>query len=376
MSEKPGPLPRIQKLAPYEPGLSIDEIASKYGIGQIIKLASNENPLGVSPLVQETIRRYAPYAFRYPQGGNPALLKALAAWHNVDESRLVVGNGSDEIIDLLIRILADPGQHNVVCFSPCFSLYPLQAQINGVETRRHPLKPDFQFDFSGLIDQADINTRLVFITTPDNPSGLCPAKDEILAFASDLAKKSPQALLVIDEAYIDFTPDEKTFSLLANGTLPENTAFLRTFSKSFGLAGLRIGYGVLPPDIAAAFRAARLPFSVNILAEKAALAALSDHAFRERTLAVTQEGREQIKTGLEELGCQVIPGIANFLMFKMPAGAPDGIFNLLLEKGLIIRKLASYGLPDYYRVSIGAKKENEIFLKTLASILQKRLQNE
>ena len=168
-------LPRIRELDAYVPGLSIAEIQQKYGLSQVIKMASNENPLGASPLAQEAARRHAPSLFRYPQGGNPRLVRALADLHAVDSRRVAVGNGSDEIIDLLIRMLAEPGKHSLACFEPCFSIYPIQGRIAGVEVRRCPLEKDFSFDFDALLRLVDQSTRLVFVTTPDNPSGYCAA---------------------------------------------------------------------------------------------------------------------------------------------------------------------------------------------------------
>lgn len=364
--------PEIEKLAPYAPGLAIAAIQEKFGVGRVIKLASNENPLGASPLAQEAIARHAGLAFRYPQGGNPRLVDALAALLNIGRESIVVGNGSDEIIDLLIRLTAAPNS-NIVCFRPCFGIYPIQAQINGVEIRRLALEPDFSFNFDKLVDLVDANTGLVFITAPDNPSGYCPQACAVADFAAKLALRAPDATLVIDEAYMDFAPDEKAASLLAAGKIPRNVAFLRTLSKSWGLAGMRIGYGVFPPELARAFWKARLPFSVNILAEEAALAALSDHAFREKTLAAVADGRESLKHGLERLGCRVWPSAANFLLFQLPAGFSAGAcFEALLAEGVIIRRLNSYDLPEHLRVSIGNREENKIFLEKLKQFLEKK----
>lgn len=363
------PTPRIGSLAPYKPGLSIDEIRERYGLEQVIKLASNENPLGASPLAADAIARNAALAFRYPQGGNPELVKALARRHLVPEDQIVVGNGSDEIIDLLIRTLCDADRHNIVCNQPCFSIYPIQAAIAGVECRRAPLAENFVFDFTAQLELVNNHTRLVFLTTPDNPSGYCPDSQMVLDFASKLEQKAPEALLVIDEAYMDFA--RPGLSLLENGAHPGNTAFLRTFSKSYGLAGLRLGYAIVPEAVADGFRRARLPFSVNILAEKAGLAALADTAFRQATLDAVASGREGLKSGLERIGCRVWPSEANFLLFQLPerATAKD-CFEYLLGKGVIIRPLASYDLPDHLRVSVGTDIENRIFLENLALYLE------
>ncbi|MDR2744366.1 MAG: histidinol-phosphate transaminase [Desulfovibrio sp.] len=369
--------PEIRRLDAYSPGLSIAEIRQKYGLSQVIKMASNENPLGVSPLAREAMRRYAPFAFRYPQNGNPRLVKALSELHNVNPGRIAVGNGSDELIDLLIRLLVEPDRHAIVCFDPCFSLYPIQAGINGARIRRCPLdtgRNDFSFNFDALLGLANGDTRLVFITTPDNPSGYCPPREAVENLSERLAEIAPRCLLVVDEAYIDFADDEAAFSLLASRILPENAVFLRTFSKSYGLAGLRLGYGVLPQAVAEYYWRARLPFSVNILAEEAGLAALADTAFRRATLATVREGRQNLARGLRDLRCEVWPSSANFLLFRPPAtsGISAGAcFEALLEKGIIIRPLTSYNLPEHLRVSVGNPPENSAFLTAMRDILNR-----
>ena len=366
----PTVLERIQALDAYAPGLSIAEIRRRYGLAKVIKLASNENPLGASPLAQEAIRRNAGLAFRYPQGGNPRLVRALADLHGVAAERVVVGNGSDEIIDLLIRMLAAAGRHSLVCCEPCFSIYPIQARVAGVELRRAPLREDFSPDMDALAALTDASTRLVFLTTPDNPSGYCPPRAEVARLAARLAEVAPEALLVVDEAYMDFAGDEAALSLLAAGPLPENVAVLRTFSKSWGLAGLRLGYGMLPPAVADGFWRSRLPFSVNVLAEEAALAALEDTAFRAATMRTVREGRRALAAGLTRLGCRVWPSVANFLMFRLPAGHDArACFEALLRRGIIIRPLTSYHLPEHLRVSEGNAEENAAFLRALEEIL-------
>lgn len=366
--------PQIRALEPYVPGRSIDEIRQQYGIERVVKMASNENPLGVSSLVREALGRHADTVFRYPAGGNPRLVAALADHWQIPASRIAVGNGSDEIIDMLVRMLATPERDNVVCFRPCFSLYPIQSLIQGVEIRRQPVNPDFSFDFDRLLSQVDEKTRLVFVTTPDNPSGFCPRPDEVLAFARKLPDN---CLLVIDEAYMDFAPaegeTEADWSLFKRGDLPANAAVIRTFSKSYGLAGLRIGVGIMPEELAGYYWRARLPFSVNILAEEAVLAALEDRSFRELTLQTVREGRKELAAGLEAMGCKVWPSRANFLMFQPPAHCTaKTLYEKLLSRGVIVRALASYNLPDFIRVSVGDKSENRLFLQETGAILQEQ----
>ncbi len=357
--------PEIEALKPYVPGLSIAEIREKYNLSQVIKMASNENPLGTSPLVQEKLSKLANTVYSYPQAGNPRLVKALAARHHVDTARIVLGNGSDEIIDLLMRICCEAKKHNIVCFKPCFGIYTTQAQIGGIELRQSPLNQDFSFPFDKLLKLVNENTALVFITTPDNPSGFCPEATQVLNFAKALPK---HCHLVIDEAYMDFT-DEKNFSLLVQGHHRDNIIFLRTFSKSYGLAGLRLGYGILPPSLAEYMWRTRLPFSVNILAEEAGLAVLDDHTFYEKTLEVVSQGRKQLSKGLQDMGCTVYQSHANFIMFAPPSThVAQDVFELLLQKGIIIRPLKSYSLPHLLRVSIGTEKENYTLLSYLNEI--------
>ncbi|WP_300705698.1 histidinol-phosphate transaminase [uncultured Desulfovibrio sp.] len=368
--------PEIASLSAYVPGMSIAEVRERYGLSRVIKMASNENPLGVSPLVRKVLATSLEEAFRYPQGGNPALREALARAHHVSPERIVVGNGSDEIIDMLIRMLAVPGKHSVVCFEPCFSLYPIQARICGVETRRCPLSPDYSFDLDALFSLVDAGTRLVFVTTPDNPSGYCPPLAAMRRLAEQLERHFPRCLLVVDEAYMDFAGascgEAPRFSLLASGDLPANVAILRTFSKSYGLAGLRLGYGVLPAELAGFYWRARLPFSVNSLAEKAGLAVLRDNEFRRGTLECIRSGRCRLTEGLRLLGCDVWPSEANFLMIHLPEGYDaSSCFEHLLQCGIIIRPLSSYGMPDKLRISIGTKEDNEAFLEALRSFFEK-----
>lgn len=362
---------RVEAFTAYTPGLSMDAIRERYGVERVVKLASNENPLGVSPLVQEALQRHGAEAFRYPAGGNPRLVRALAAHHGVDENRIVVGNGSDEIIDLFLRLMADPGRHNAVAFRPCFGIYTTQAMLCGVELRQASLRDDFSFPWEDLLALVDANTRLVFVTSPDNPSGRAASATELERLANALPF---HVLLVLDEAYMDFADPEHggeaAFSLLPRLHEFPNVAVLRTFSKSRGLAGLRLGYGIVPPAVAERYWRVRLPFSVNILAEEAGLAALEDHVFYSETLSTVQQGRGQLLSGLKKLGCVPLPSQANFVMFQLPEPHTVGaVHEGLLQRGVIARPLGSYGLPRHMRVSVGTAEENSLFLTALQEIL-------
>ncbi len=361
--------PEVQAFTPYSPGLSIDEIREKYGLEFVVKMASNENPLGVSPLVKDAINQKAGLTFRYAQSGSPRLAASIAAHHGLSPAAIVAGNGSDELIDLIVRTCPTPGKNNVLACRPCFSLYGLQSRFCGVEFRQVDVREDFSFDWDGLLNAVDENTAVCFITTPDNPSGWCPPVGTV----RDFAKKLPKTcLLVIDEAYMDFAGDEPAYSMLQDWKPDGNLAILRTFSKSYGLAGLRLGYGILPLALADCLRRVRPPFSINILAEEAGIAALADTAFRQATLSAVSRGREYLSSALAGLGCKVHPSRANFIMFGLPGGCAKKAFEVfeeLLAKGLIIRPLKSYGMPDLLRVSVGNDDENKMFVRLLSEAI-------
>jgi histidinol-phosphate aminotransferase len=358
--------PNVEGFQPYSPGLSIAEIKERYGLSYAIKLASNENPLGTSPAVVRTIERWAEAVFRYPQAGSPELRRALADWHTCSPDTIVVGNGSDEIIDLLLRVKPEPGRNNIVIFEPSFSIYRLQASLCGLEIRTVPVNQDLSLPLRSLSEAADSRTSCVFVTNPDNPSGYAASAEAILELAGSLP---PDCLLVVDEAYVDFAAEPSRHSLLPYVEPQGNIAVLRTFSKIYGLAGLRVGYGVMPAGLADMLLRVKLPFSLNLLAEKAALSALEDPAFLEATRDAVLQGRSFLADELERLHCRPYPSQANFICFAPPA-APRRVFEALLSQGIIIRPLDSYGLTDHLRVSVGRSDENRAFILALEDILQ------
>jgi len=357
--------PEVLGYAPYVPGLAIDEVRERYGLARVMKLASNENPLGASPLVVRALSNLAPSVFRYPQSGNPKLVEAIARFHGVPPECVVAGNGSDEIIDLLLRVKARPGIDNVVAFDPSFSIYRLQSKLCGLTMRTARLPSDFSFPFEALLKLCDDDTALVFVTNPDNPSGHAVKADEIIALAGRLPKR---AMLVVDEAYVEFAEPEKEYSVLGRLAELPNVVVLRTFSKLYGLAGIRLGFGVMPAWLQDILMRVRLPFSVNLMAEAAGLAALEDTAFRQASLDAVQEGRAFLFQELTRLSCRPRPSQANFLLFTPPAPARK-VFEELLAKGVIIRPLSSYGLPDALRASIGNGQENRVFIEALEEVL-------
>lgn len=356
----------IKELSPYSPGLSVQEIKQKYCLNNVIKLASNENPLGMSPIVKEEIQKNIPYCFRYPQVGNPELTEALAEHHGLSDLNIVTGNGSDELIDLIIRVTSSPFQNNIVIFDPSFSIYRMQARINSLEVRKVPLNSDFSFPFEKMLQKTDSYTSLAFITNPDNPSGYADTRENLVRFAEKLPDN---CLLVIDEAYMDFADNPRNHSPLSVFSRTNNIVLLRTFSKMFGLAGLRLGYAVLPAWLTEYLLRTKLPFSVNILAEQAGLASLEDRDFYQSTRETVIQGKNYLYRKLRELDCQVYPSQANFILFR-PQIDPQTVFQELLSRGIIVRPLQSYGLPEHIRVSIGNNKEDQTFVKELEQILK------
>ncbi len=363
----------IKSFEPYVAGLSIDEIKEKYQLAHVIKMASNENPFGSSKLAKESMVQNVGNAFRYPQAGNPRLVKALAKYYQkkypfISEKQIFVGNGSDEIIDLLFRTLTVPGKHNAVMFKPCFGLYSTQAKVQNCEIRTCPLKDDFSFDFEDLRALVDENTALCFVTSPDNPSGRLADRAELLSFARSLPKT---CLLVVDEAYIEFAGNEEDCSIIGELASFENVAIMRTFSKVYGLAGMRIGYIFVPEIVADYLWRIRLPFSINILAQEAAICALDDEEFKQKTITHTMAERSVMSKALQELGCKVYPSHSNFIMFEPAVLPAKEVCQKLLEKGIIVRALTSYSLPHLVRVSIGTVEENTMFLTAMRELMGK-----
>jgi len=357
--------PEILGFDPYKPGLTIEQIQADYGLDTVIKLASNENPLGVSPVVKKVIERNADRVFRYPENHSPRLVAEISRHVGVPEECIMVGNGSDEIIDMLFRMKAWSGKDNVVCYENCFSMYRMCAKLADVEYREVPRDESFALPLDKMAEAADDNTAMVIVTSPDNPTGQAASVEDLAVLAGVLPE---DCLLVVDEAYVDFTWPPESYTPVQAYDKFDNLVVLRTFSKAYGLAGLRIGYGIIPPKLLQLMKNARIPFTVNLLAEDAAIAALNDDTFYNETLQVVMAGREYFTDELTKLGCRVWPTQANFVMFQPPKDAMQLFLNLL-KKGIIVRPLKSFGLPDCIRVNVGTERENRTFIKTIGEVL-------
>ncbi|WP_025869597.1 histidinol-phosphate transaminase [Methylobacillus glycogenes] len=356
----------IHAIAPYQPGKPITELAREMGLApeSIIKLASNENPLGVSPKAYEAMQDALQDIARYPDGNSFALRDCVCRKFAVNPGQLVFGNGSNDILELAARAFLAPGTEAVYS-QHAFAVYALVTQATGAQGVVVPAR-DFGHDLPAMLAAITDKTRVVFIANPNNPTGTLLGKAELRDF---LSKVPSSVLVVLDEAYDEYLSAE--YKSEAIGWLAEfdNLLISRTLSKAYGLAGLRVGFGLASTAIADLMNRVRQPFNVNSVAQAAAVAALEDEAFVERSRALNQAGMVQITRGLEQLGLSYIPSYGNFVSFKVSeAGA---VYQKLLQNGVIVRPVAAYEMPDYLRVSIGLFEENARFLQVLGEILNK-----
>lgn len=356
--------PWLAALHPYETGKPIDETARELGLdpAHIIKLASNENPLGPSPKAVEAMRVAAEQAHLYPDGGGYHLRHAIARARGLDIENVVLSNGSNEIIELLGHCFLAPGTETVVA-EHAFVVYRLMSELFGARCIEVP-DMDFRHDLRGMLRAITPATRLVFIANPNNPTGTSIGQDEIDDF---MERVPPRIVTIFDEAYHEFMDDPPdTLKFVREG---RNVAVMRTFSKSQGLAGLRIGYGMMPAHIAQWLNRARQPFNANALAQAAALASLADAAHQRRTREVVDAGRARLEAALAAASIAFVPSSANFVLLKVGRGRD--VFQALLRKGVIVRPMDGYKLPEWIRVSIGTPPQMDRFLAVLAEILNK-----
>jgi histidinol-phosphate aminotransferase len=354
--------PHIAALEPYQPGKPIEEVVREYGITDVIKLASNESAIGVSPLALAALRGALEGLHRYPDGASFELRRKLGAKLGVDGAQLVFGAGADELLELLAKSFLGPGDEAVFAW-PSFAMYPIVVRGMGATPVAVPLTADFVHDLDAIARAITLRTRLVFVCNPNNPTGTSVGAAEFDRFVAALPA---HVVLVIDEAYVDFARRRDFPDSLAWIATRPGTAVLRTFSKLYGLAGLRIGYGVADAELAGYLERARHPFNVNRLAEVAAVAALDDRAHVAKALAVNGEGLDYLTRELRALGLPVWPSDANFVLTR--AGA--GMQQALLREGIIVRPLAGFGMPEHLRITVGLPEENERLIKTLRRLLE------
>ncbi|HXV36429.1 MAG TPA: histidinol-phosphate transaminase, partial [Myxococcota bacterium] len=334
--------PHIRALEPYQPGKPIEELERELGIEGCIKLASNESPIGPSPKAIAAIRAALAGVHRYPDGASFSLRAALASRLGVERAQLVFGAGADEILELLAKILLGPGDEALYAW-PSFAMYPVVVQGMGATSRRVPLDEALTHDLDAMSRAVTARTRLVFVCNPNNPTGTSVGAREFDRFVESLPDS---AVLAIDEAYFEFARRADFPDALAWTRRRPGTVVLRTFSKIFGLAGLRIGYGVADAELAGYLERARHPFNVGRLAEVGALAALDDDAHAQRARAVNADGADYLRRELGALGIETWPTDANFVLARAGAGVADR----LLREGIIIRPLSGFGMPEHVRI--------------------------
>lgn len=355
-------LPYVRKISPYVPGKPITELAREMGmpVDQIVKLASNENPLGMSPKARAAVERAMAGIERYPDQFE--LIAAIADRLGVGQNQIVLGNGSNDVLDLAARVFLAPGRSSV--FSQhAFAVYPLATMSTGAECIVAPAK-HYGHDLAAMKSAMRPDTRLVWIANPNNPTGNFLPYTEIHAF---LQAMPADVAVVLDEAYNEYLPPAERVDTVAWLREFPNLIVTRTFSKIYGLAGLRVGYAVAAAEIADLMNRVRQPFNVNNLAIAAACAALDDHLFIAESFELNRRGMEQIVAGLKRLGLEHIPSHGNFVTFAVPDGA--AVNQKLLKQGVIVRPIGGYGLPNHLRVTIGLETENARFLAALEKSL-------
>ncbi|MGI6453781.1 MAG: histidinol-phosphate transaminase [Syntrophomonadaceae bacterium] len=356
--------PEIFNLKPYVPGKPIDEVRRELGIDEIIKLASNENPLGASPKGVAAVREALADLHLYPDANCFNLKKKLAAALEVSQDGLIIGNGSDELLKLIAETFLSPGD-TVIYPDPSFAEYEFTAKIMGAECKIVPLV-DFKLDLDGILAAIDQKTKIVYICNPNNPTGTIVTADELERF---MQKVPNDVLVIFDEAYYEYVASQDYISGLNYVKQGFNAIVLRTFSKIYGLAGLRVGYGITTPEIARAVERVTEPFNVNLLAQAAAVAALDDVEHVTQSKQVNLSGIKYLYEEFDKLGLKYVETQSNFIFADMGQDSQN-IFQQLLAKGVIIRPGYIFGFPTFIRVTVGNERENQIFIKALKEVLE------
>ena len=367
MSTVPLPVnPALKDLPVYQPGRPIEEVAREVGLppGQIIKLASNENPLGPSPAALAAMKEVLANLNLYPDGNAFYLKQKLSAKLGLEPSQLMLGNGSNEIIEFVGHAMMGPGV-DVVVSQYCFAVYPLVTRLFNANLVSVPAR-SFGHDLAAMQRAITPRTRVVFAANPNNPTGTLIPTADLLAFVKAIP---PNVLLVLDEAYIEFLEEPADLlPLIRSGEQP-NLLLMRTFSKIFGLAGLRIGYGIGHPDLVALLEKVRQPFNINSIAQAGALAALEDDDHVRKTRQNNSRGLKVLCDALQRLGVEFIPSAANFVLLKVGDG--QRVFEQLQAQGIIVRPMAGYDLGEWIRITVGTSEQNRRCCDALAAILQK-----
>ena len=360
--------PFLKTLPVYQPGRPIEEVGRELGLvaDSIIKVASNENPLGPSPRAVAAMRQAIPGVNLYPDGNAFYLKQNLAAKLGVGAANLVLGNGSNEIIEFVAHALLGPDT-NVVVSQYCFAIYPIVAKMFGASVITVPAK-QYGHDLPAMLRAINGGTRIVFVANPNNPTGTLAAREELIHLVNDIPD---EVLLVMDEAYIEFLDDPVDLVPLVRLSARKNLILMRTFSKIYGLAGLRLGYGIADPEFILALEKVRQPFNVNLIAQAAALAALDDEEHLRNTRLNNFDGLAFFARAFRDLPLEYVPSHANFVLVRVGAG--QQVFEAMQKLGVITRPMGGYQLPEWLRISVGTPAENK---RTLAALKQSLVQRE
>ncbi|PBB05460.1 histidinol-phosphate transaminase [Salimicrobium humidisoli] len=344
--------PILNEMTPYKPGKQIDEVKKEYGLDKIVKLASNENPFGFSGKVKEELPRMLESLEYYPDGHAREIRGAVSDFYQIGEDQLIFGNGSDEIVQILCRAFLEP-LTNTVMAVPTFPQYKHNALLEGAEVREVALTEDGHHDTETMLNKVDDHTRILWLCSPNNPTGVLLGEEKL----KEIIDRTPShVLIVIDEAYYEYADKEKRASSLELVNNHKNVMVLRTFSKAYGLAGLRIGYGVGDPETISAMEPAREPFNTSVVAQKAAVLALEDQEFLEDTVAQTRENKKAFMDFCDSIDLRYDDSEANFVLIHLPISG-DEMFEHLLTKGFIVRSGEALGIPGSIRLTIGSEED-------------------
>jgi histidinol-phosphate aminotransferase len=354
----------LTSLVPYPPGKPLEELEREYGIENPIKLASNENSLGPSPKVQEAIGSAVSSLHRYPDGSGYYLKKKLARLLGVSSEEIVLGNGSNELIDFLTRVFIRPG-YEAISSDPSFLVYCKMVQAMGGSNIVIPLS-GYRHDLENISRAVTPKTRLIFLDNPNNPTGTVIHQEDFDAFLEDLPD---HILVVLDEAYIEFVRNKRTPNAVEYVKQDRRIIALRTFSKAYGLAGLRVGYGVMGREVAEYLERVRQPFNVNTMAQVGALAALDDQEHLKKTVDTVWKGMDFLTERLEESGCRVMPSETNFILVDIDRDAKI-VYEKMLREGVIVRAMTAYGFPKHIRITVGLPEENLRCIEALRRVLK------
>jgi histidinol-phosphate aminotransferase len=356
-------LPGVQELQPYQPGKPIEELERELGLTNSIKLASNENPLGASQLVQDSLADVLPELARYPDGSAYLLKNRLSEYLGVSTESLTIGNGSNDVLELMARVYLSTDNESIVS-QHSFVVYPLVTRAIGAKLTVIPAM-NYAQDLDATLAAISSKTRIVFIANPNNPTGTWVREKALVNF---LDQVSEDVLVVLDEAYVEYVDEPDYPDGITLLKKYPNLVVTRTFSKAYGLAALRVGYAVSHPDIADLMNRVRQPFNVNSMSLAAAYAALDDQEHVQKSVALNRQGMRFLESACDEMGLGYIPSVGNFLTIDFERDAAP-VYDALLHEGVIVRPIGVYEMPNHLRVTIGLPEENERFVQTLKRVL-------